>query len=307
MISLVAALLAAVANSTSDVLNRKVTRDEPVQLQFRARLLLDLARHRLWLLSVLLMIAAFVLQAAALGTGQLAVVQPIVILELPLTLFLASRVLGGRLGRREWLGAAAMTAGVIGLLALLDPQPGPPGQIPPVPLIIGSVVSGAVIAALFLMARYAAPRSRWGTAGQAALLGVAAGLAYGLSAAYTKGLTDEFSAGGLRAVLTSWPLYAAAVAGIGATWLLENAYQAGRLAAAQPGVTLADPLAGLIWGTAVFGEPVHGGAFRLLAVLPLLLLIAGAVELSRSPVLRGAGTESSAEHPPGVPAGEPAG
>jgi drug/metabolite transporter (DMT)-like permease len=306
VISLVAALLAAVANSTSDVLNRKVTRDEPVQLQFRARLLLDLARHRLWLLSVLLMIAAFVLQAAALGTGQLAVVQPIVILELPLTLFLASRVLGGRLGRREWLGAAAMTAGVIGLLALLDPQAGPAGQIPPVPLIIGSAASGGAVLALFLAARYVAPGSRWGTAGQAALLGVAAGLAYGLSAAYTKGLTDEFTAGGLRAVLTSWPLYAAAVAGIGATWLLENAYQAGRLAAAQPGVTLADPVAGLIWGTAVFGEPVHGGVFRLLAVLPLLLLIAGAVELSRSPVLHGAGA-GTPDQPPGVPAGKPAG
>ncbi len=51
---------------------------------------------------------------------------------------------------------------------------------------------------------------------------------------------------------------------------------------------------------------MRGGLFRLLAVLPLLLLIAGAVELSRSPVLRGAGADA-AEPEAGVPAGEAAG
>jgi drug/metabolite transporter (DMT)-like permease len=305
VISLLAALLAAVCNATSDVLNRKVSREEPPELAFRLRLLLDLARHRLWLVAVLLMIAAFLLQAVALGTGQLAVVQPIVILELPVTLFLASRVLGGRLGRTEWLSAGAMAAGVIGILLLLDPQPGPSG-IPLFPLVVGSAASGAAILALFGVARYVAPRSRYGKAGQAALLGVACGLAYGLSAAYTKGLTDEWSAGGLPAVLTSWPLYAAAVSGVAATWLLETAYQAGRLAAAQPGVTLADPLAGLVWGTAVFGEPVRGGSYLLLAIVPTLLLIGGAIGLSRSPVLRGADAEP-AEPEAGVPAGDVAG
>ena len=41
--------------------------------------------------------------------------------------------------------------------------------------------------------------------------------------------------------------------------LLENAYHAGPLAAAQPGITLADPLVATTWGGFVFGEHVPTG------------------------------------------------
>ena len=49
-------------------------------------------------------------------------------------------------------------------------------------------------------------------------------------------------------MISSWQLYAAAVAGIVSFWLLENASHAGPLAAAQPGITLAGPLVATTWG-----------------------------------------------------------
>jgi hypothetical protein len=71
------------------------------------------------------MILSFESASAAPRTGHLASVQLVIILELPLTLIGGSWMLGGRLGRREWRAAAAMTAGAVGVLAVLDPRPGP--------------------------------------------------------------------------------------------------------------------------------------------------------------------------------------
>jgi hypothetical protein len=75
------------------VLNRKATQEEPARLEFRLKLILDLLRRRTWLIAVAIMLMSFLLGAPALGTGQLAAVQ-IIILELPLTLIGGAKFLG---------------------------------------------------------------------------------------------------------------------------------------------------------------------------------------------------------------------
>lgn len=284
-----AALAAAIANAASNVLNRKATREEPAREEFRLRLILGLARRRTWLAAVAVMLLSFVFSAVALGAGELAAVQIIIILELPMTLIGGSWVLGARLGAREWVAVAAMTAGVAGFLACLDPRAGGRTNAPAADWIIGSAVAGGALLALFLTARASRSPAR-----RAGLLGVACGIGYGLASAYTKGMTQQFLAGGLIATLASWQLYAAGVTGLLATWLLQNAYHAGRLAAAQPGITLTDPLLAVIWGVMIFGEQVNGGAALALAVLPVLVLAGGVVVLSRSPALHSAAGASEA-------------
>jgi drug/metabolite transporter (DMT)-like permease len=301
VISTVAALATAVANASSNVLNRKAARDEPARVAFRLRLILDLLRKRTWLIAVLIMVLSFVLGAIALGTGVLAAVQTIIILELPMTLIGGVWVLGGHLGKREWAAILAMTAGVVGFLLCLDPAAGGRATVPGLDWLAGSAVSGGLLLAAFLSARATGNPAR-----RAALLGIACGLAYGLAAAYVKGMTQEFSSGGLAAVLTGWQLLAAAVAGLLGMWLLENAYHAGRLAAAQPGITLVDPLVATLWGVLAFREHVRTGPLLAVAVLPLVLLATGVFLLSRSPVLQSAaGASESGE--PREPAGNAAG
>ncbi len=239
MISYALAFSAAIVNAVGDVLNRKASREAPANLAFRFRLFADLLRRRAWLAAGALMLTSFVLAAAALGTGQLAAVQLIVILELPLTLIGSAWFLGGQLPARDWAAIVAMTAGVIGLLVLLD-------------------------------------------AVRSALLGVASGFGYGLTAAFTKGMAAQFSAHGVGGVLSSWQLYACVATGLVSTWLLQNAYHAGTLAAAQPGITLVDPIVATVWGAVAFGEHVRDDWILLLAVLPLALLAAGVFALSRS-------------------------
>jgi drug/metabolite transporter (DMT)-like permease len=278
VISYALAFLAAIVNAVGDVLNRKASRDAPANLAFRFRLFADLLRRRAWIAAALLMLTSFVLAAAALGTGQLATVQLIVILELPLTLVGGALFLGGQLPPRDWTAIVAMTAGVIGLLVLLDPRPGHGAPVSAIVWLAGSAANLAVIAGL-----YVAAKAQRRPAVRSALLGMASGFGYGLTAAFTKGMADQFTGQGVSGVLSSWQLYACGATGLVSTWLLQNAYHAGTLAAAQPGITLIDPVIATVWGAVAFGEYVRQGWILLLAVLPLAVLTAGVLALSRSP------------------------
>jgi hypothetical protein len=79
---------------------------------------------------------------------------------------------------------------------------------------------------------------------------------------------------------------------------LQNAYQAGPLTAAQPGITLVDPVVSTLWGVLVFGERVRHGPLLYLTVLPLIAVAAGVFVLSRSPVLHATATGKDGPRPP---------
>src|SRR5258708_28751209 len=102
MLSYVLAFLAGLVNATGNVLNRKAARDEPDQAEFRLRLIIDLMHRKVWHVAVGMMIISFALAAAALGTGQLASVQLVVVLELPMTIIGVPWLLLAPLGAREW-------------------------------------------------------------------------------------------------------------------------------------------------------------------------------------------------------------
>ena len=87
----------------------KANRRVPQKQNLSVKLIISLFHQPVWFGGIL---AGFLLQATALGMGQLTVVEPILVLELPATLILGSRVFGTRLGRREWAVTAAMTAGL---------------------------------------------------------------------------------------------------------------------------------------------------------------------------------------------------
>src|SRR4051812_20901230 len=74
-------VLAACANAVSSVLQRKANRDLPPELSLRPKLIVELARRPVWLAGVAGIIAGFLLQAAALGQGELSVVEPILVCD----------------------------------------------------------------------------------------------------------------------------------------------------------------------------------------------------------------------------------
>lgn len=275
--------LAAVSNASTNVMQRAANRSESQRLEFSLQLIKNLVRRRLWLAGVGTMLVSFVLQALGLGFGTLAAIEPLLVLELPLTLIGARVFLGSELGKRETIAIAVMTAGTIGLIGFLGPSAGHRGTIAWTVWLVASIGTAIPVVVLYWLGRVAASPGR-----RAAMLGLGAGISFGLAAGFIKGMTEQFSSGGTVSVLASWQLYAAGVAGLMAFWMFQNAINAGRLAAAQPGVTLADPYVSIIWGALVFHEAMRGGFWLVAAVLSAAAMTAGAIMLARSPSLTGA-------------------
>ncbi|MBV9793276.1 MAG: DMT family transporter [Actinobacteria bacterium] len=290
MLSYFLAVLAACANATSSVLqrkaNKKVPQDENASLKQIRRLL----REPVWFGGIAAITAGFLLQASALGAGELAVVEPILVLELPLTLILAARIIGSSaMGWREWGSTLAMTIGLAGLLFFLNPTAGRTDQVHVYVWIIGIGVNLALVLALGAWGRKGPAGQGGGHEGsgsrQAAVFGVAGGSAFGLTAALMKGMTSHFSQG-WGAIFTSWQLYAMIATGALGMFLVQSALNAGRLIAAQPGLTLSDPIISILWGVLAFHEQVRRGMLPLVFAALSAVVLAGAVfALGHSPLL----------------------
>lgn len=287
-LSVVLAVLAAAANAVSSVLQRAANRDEPPTRRMSVSILVDVVRHKDWIIGLLLLIGSFVLQATALGFGQLSVVEPVIAVELPLTLVIASRVFRHPLSRRDWYAILGMTAGLALLLFALAPRSG--GAAPPGAAIQLAALSVTVLfAALLWLASRATDGAR-----RTALLGVAAGSTFGLTASLIKGALIELDQGGVHQMLASWQTYTFPVTGLSALVLVQAALHAGTLVAAQPGFTLADPIVSIVWGTVVFGESTRTSGLAIAgAVIGMLVVVAGVLLLARSAAL----TESGRDRP----------
>lgn len=274
------AVLASASNAASNVLQRKANKEEPPELSMSPRLIIDLVHRPAWLAGLVTVTLSFVLMAVALSLGRLAAVQPIVVLELPLTLVGASWVLGATLSKREWIASVVMSVGLAGLIASLDPQAGNNGAAPDFDWAVASILTAAAVAGVVFYGLRTGHQGR-----RAAFLGVATGMTFGFTAAFMKGMTEAFRQGGLVGGLTAWQTYVMVLCGLAGMYFMQNAVHAGRLIVAQPGITLADPVVAIVWGVVVFHESTRGGLALLAAVCSAALLAGGAVVLARSPLL----------------------
>lgn len=262
---------------------------------FDPLLVFRLATQPVWLLGFTAMISGFVLQVTALHFGPLALVQPILSIELLFVFgYLAMRTRHRGTRWHEWLAAVAMTAGVSVFLRAASPSPGQP-HAPALSWWLGGLATAAVAGA-------AVAASRGGSAPRrAAFLGIATGISWGFIAAVIKELSSHVD-GGPGAIFTTWSVYVLMAAGAGAMLLTSHAMAAGPLAAAQPGFTLGDPITAILLGAFLFSETLQTSPAALAAeVLGLAMLGLGVWVLSRSDLITGHATAQ-----PDGPAGPPA-
>jgi drug/metabolite transporter (DMT)-like permease len=279
---MVLAVVAAVFNALSSVLQRRANRDEQGK-EFNGHLLLRLLRRPAWLGGFGALIASFLLQATALRFGSLAAVEPVLAAELPLTLLLAGGVLGARLARRDVGAAVVMAAGLAAFLLAVGPSDSPPSARTG-PQLFAAALTVAGVVALVVAGRLGPGRAA------AACYGAAAGSAFGLAAAMMKVAVNGLGTdAGLLTVLARWQLYGMAAAGLSALLLVQLALRGGTLVAVQPGLTLLDPLVSVVWGIGVLGESANSGPVLLAAGFGAAAMIGSAVALSHSPALRGPG------------------
>jgi uncharacterized membrane protein len=293
ILSLVLAALAATGNAAGAVLQRKaalLTQDA----EFGRGVLRRLIHMRVWLFGILCMVAAFILHATALDQGQLSAVEPIIALELPLSLLFASWAFQSGLGRLEWASTITMTGGVIVVLTALSPTPGRPTGVSHTTYVLAGSGTAGTVAALCLLGRVGRGPIR------AAALGAAAGTSFGLTASLVKESMSQLSHRGLFGLVSTWQTYAAICFGVLGVILVQAALHAGRLVAAQPGITLMDPLVSTLWGVLVFDEQTRGGVYLWIAALGAVAMLASVLVLARSPLL-----EDNSEDAPRVASPRP--
>lgn len=280
MLSLLLALVAAGCNAASSVLQRKANLeadpDRPGAGRV-VRLMIGLLGSPAWLLGLAAMIVSFLLQATALAFGPLSRVEPVLVLELPLAVLLGAVVLRRPLRRPDWLCAALMALGLALFITVLAPSGGDATSVR-----TGTVV-GAMLATIGLVLVIALAARAW-VAARAALFGTAAGTGFGLSASLMKFAVARLDKNGAVGLFTAWETYAMVVAGIASVVLVQFALRAGTLVAAQPGITLLDPLVSVLWGTVVAGETTRTGPILLLAGVGAAMIVGAVGWLARSAI-----------------------
>ncbi len=288
MLTFLFAIAAAVSNALASLLQRRGAGAIPESKSMRFSLIVAVLRRPIWLLGLLSMCGSFVFQAAALAHGDLSLVQPLLLAELPITLLLAPLFFDVTAGRRAWFGVVGMSAGLAAVLVAAAPGGGQ--QTASIAAMLFTVAAtGGLIVCLVLLAL------RMEGSARAAIFGTAAGAGFALTAALMKEAMDELTARGVVGMFESWSLYAMMFAGLVSLFLWQNALQAGTLIAAQPGITLTDPILSTLIGVMVFNEHVRLGGWIALEFVGALLIAAASVELARSPLISGAGLPESAQ------------
>jgi drug/metabolite transporter (DMT)-like permease len=272
--AIVFAVLSALSNAGSAVLQRLAVVDRTSEARSLWRTAIDLVRQPVWLLGGLFLIGTFGFQALALYFGPLSVVQPVLVLELIFTLGLRVFLLHDGIASRTWSAALMICLGLGAFLVVASPSEGT--HVPNAGQWMLAVGTRAlIVVALLLLARYGSVARR------AALFGAATAVVWSVDAAFMKQTVDELAHSGLPGLLTHWPLYAMIATGVLGTILLQAAYAVGPLAASQAPLLIVDPLASIVLGIELFHEQLRTGpGYVFGAVVSLAVLGAGVVMLS---------------------------
>ncbi|ARF54565.1 DMT family transporter [Streptomyces gilvosporeus] len=246
------ALGAACCLGLGFVLQQEAAQYAPQKDYLSLRLLLDLVRMPRWLAGIALMVTGMALGALALGMGDITLVEPLLATNLLFAMALARRLSGQRLGRSGWAGLWLLAGGVTAFIVAGQPhggagETGRPAQW----LIMGLVLGTALVLAAV------AKRERTHVSLEAALLGVAAGLLYGLQDALTRISGERFGQGGWGGLLSTWHPYAIVVLGVTALVMVQSAFETAPLRLSLPALTAAQPLAGIACGVGFLGDQLR--------------------------------------------------
>jgi drug/metabolite transporter (DMT)-like permease len=268
--------MSAVAYGTATAVQHRAAHRESGRAD--ARGIVRLVRNPRWLASVGGDTAGLVLQVVALATGPVLLVQPLLVLAVPVALPVG-RLLGGPAPTRRDYAACV---GILASLTLFFVLVGNPGQASPLTAshaIWALVTAAALGGGLLLAVRTASSTVR------AAVYGAVAGAWFGLVGVLLDAVATTWQRTG-PAGLTQpdgWvPLGSLLVVGTAALVLTQVSFQVGSLAASFPANEATAPVVAVVLGAALLHErlplsPGHVAAY----LLCVAVVAAGAVQLAR--------------------------
>lgn len=265
------ALLAAASFALSTSVQHQAAQSAPASVQGVLALMGYLVRRPLWLLGQAIAVGAFLLHAAALNAGAIAVVQPIVVSGIVFAVP-ARAAVARRLPSGAEVRAVAVTAvGLAVFLVASNPTEGEPATL-------GAGTLGVAVASVLVAvaANVAASRVRDEPRRKAFLLGVVAGVCFGLVAVCLKLSLQVLGDHGVGSMLVTWPPYALLLAGACGVLTNQRAYRTAGLSASMPVLNIVNGMVALAFGVIVFSEvPRHSPLFLLIEVGAVACMAAG--------------------------------
>lgn len=273
LLAVVESLAGALCYAASTLLQQSAAREQDAELSMRPGLLLRLARSGRWMLGTVLDVAGFGFQFLALRRAALALVVPLFVVGLVVSIIGAALLAHRRPGRAEVSASLLVVSGLGLFIAIAQPGPGHP-RASAAGWVGLFVVTGAVVGGCVLGARHV---PRW----RALLLGAGCGILYGVTSSLTERTGRELNGGVVHTLLT-WAPYALAVVSILGLLLNQSAYQAGDLRHSLPVLTVAEPVVAILVGQVLFGEHIASSAgARFGEVAGLAAMSVGVVVLGR--------------------------
>ncbi|WP_263247682.1 DMT family transporter [Saccharopolyspora rosea] len=250
VVAVPAATLGAASFGLASAVQHRVTKEVPPVRTLNPRMLWELVRKPMWVLSILAVLVGLSLQVVALAFGPLVLVQPLLVTSVLFGATFAALLAHRRVDVVLLLGGLACVGGLSAFLVLARPT----GQsnefsgrsIIPLALVLGLVVIAALLAA------------RW-IPGELGVVGlaVATGVFYGVTAGLMKVVAGQFRSGGVPEPFQHWSLYAVCVIGPMGFLLSQQTFQRGRLMSpALAVITTVDPLVAAAIGVNWLGEQI---------------------------------------------------
>lgn len=269
-----AAIGAAACFAASAALQQSAAQRASAAKALHAALLVDLVQRRSWLVGFAAAAGGFLLQGVALHFGCLALVQPLILLDLVIAPPLSARLGHHVVLPRQWLFGLLIAASVGVLLVAGEPHGGHP-DIPAEEFAVLTATIAAAVGICVFIARRAPRLARVG------LFATSAGLLFGLLAVVLDNVTFLLAHRGALGTLARWQPYLLAVVAPAGEVFAQSAYQAGPLTVSSPVMNTVEPGSAIAIGLLVFGEHIdHTPAAIAVQVLAALGVVAGVLGLS---------------------------
>ena len=227
-----------------------------------------------WLLGTLVLFAGYGTQGAALDRGRLVVIQPLLVTTIVWALPFGHWLTHQTVVRRQIVGAAVVVLGLSLFVLVGDPDQGTDNASTR-SFVIAMLAVTLVVAALLIWLR-----GKTAPALRAAVLGVCAGLFFGLSATFTKPVLNNLHVS-IGEAAGDWRTWALLGFGFIAFVIQQLSLATGQLAPAMATVSVSNPAISVLLGIALFEERLTRPPWHVaVAVAALLMALAGAVQIT---------------------------
>jgi drug/metabolite transporter (DMT)-like permease len=288
-VGLICALLSALGTNLAFLFKHRGAVAAPdVDMRHPVRSAIGLFRSRWWSIGWGVAAVAFALHVAALTLAPISIGQAVLAGGLVFLAVLAERFFGFELGRRQWAGIGLVAVSLT--LLTLTGGGGGGGAHSGYSLAGMIVFEGVAIGVgLLLVFSHLIDRIR---AQPGVLLGVAAGLGFGISDVAIKALSGDLDSGPIG-LLSAWSVIIVTAA-VFSFYASARSLQIGDGVAVIAVTSVAANLSTILAGLAVFGDRLGNDAFVIAVRLAAFTLILVGSALIPAPVRAGEALEESA-------------